>query len=409
METNPDLRDLRKDFPLLQHELQGKPLVYLDTAATAQKPRFVIDTMRDFMENSYGTVNRAVYSLAARATDSYQQARETVRRFINAKQSNEIIFTRGTTESINFVAYSFGKAFVQPGDEILLSETEHHANIVPWQIMCEDRGATIRVIPVNDRAEIDLQAYAKLLSPKVKLVAVGHMSNAFGTIHPVKEMVKMAHDAGAKVLVDGAQATPQIPVDVQDLDADFYAFSGHKTYGPTGVGVLYGKEELLNALPPAQGGGDMIEEVTFEKTTYNVLPSKFEAGTPMIIEAVGLAAALEYLLAVGMDAIAAWEHKLMRHCTKLLEDIDGLRILGTAENKGGIVSFVVDDIHHLDIGTLLDLRGVAVRTGHHCTQPAMQRFGVTGTTRVSFGLYNNRDDVDQFVEHLQAVLKILRG
>lgn len=402
-----DLTALRQDFPVLQQHSNGHPLIYLDTAATAQKPKLVIDSMRDFLEHSYGTVNRAVYDLAAQATDSYQQARDQVRKFINAAKSCEVIFTRGTTESINFVAYSFGKAFIQEGDEILISEIEHHANIVSWQIMCEDRGAQLKVIPVNDRAEILMDEYQRLLNPKVKLVAVGHMSNAFGTIHPIKQIVELAHEAGAKVLVDGAQAAPQIPVDVQDLDVDFYVFSGHKVYGPTGVGVLYGKEDLLNRLPPAQGGGDMIDEVTFEKTTYTILPSKFEAGTPMITEALGLAAALEYLSAIGMDRIAAWEHDLVLYCTEQLQEIPGLRILGTAENKGGIVSFVVDGAHHLDIGTLLDLKGVAVRTGHHCAQPGMRRFGVTGTIRVSFGLYNNRSDVDRFVESLKAVLKTL--
>lgn len=398
----------RKDFPMLEKTMHGKPLIYFDSAATAQKPQIVIDVIRDFYENHYGTVHRAIYELSVHSTQQYQTVRRKIQAFLNAANVEEIIFTRGTTESINMVAYSFGKAFVKPGDDIIISEIEHHSNIVPWQILCEDRKANLKVIPVNDRGELRLDQFQNLLTDKTKIVAVAHVSNALGTLHPLKQIISMAHQVGAKVLVDGAQGAPHLQVDVQDLDVDFYVFSGHKIYGPTGIGILYGKEALLNTMPPAQGGGDMIENVTFLKTTYNVLPLKFEAGTPMIAEVIGLGAAIDYVTALGMDSIQKWEHELLLHATKQIEAIKGLRIIGTATHKGAIISFVVEGIHALDIGTMLDLRGVAVRTGHHCAQPTMCRFGIPATSRVSFAFYNTKEEIDQFILHLQQVIKLLK-
>lgn len=402
-----DLKRVRDDFPMLQKTMHGKPLVYFDTAATAQKPKQVIDAIYDFYHDHYGTVHRAVYELSLYATAAFQETREKVRSFINAASVDEVIFTRGTTESINMIAYSFGKAFIKPGDEVIISEMEHHSNIVPWQILCEDRGAFLKVIPINDRGELILNAFKELLSEKTKIVAIGHVSNALGTINPVKEIIRLAHDAGAKVLIDGAQASPHMVVDVQDLDADFYVFSGHKVYGPTGIGILYGKAALLNAMPPAQGGGDMIDTVTFEKTTYNVLPMKFEAGTPMIAEVIGLGAAIDYLVGFGVENARKLEHALLEYATEKLLEIDGVRIIGTAKDKGGIISFVVKGVHHLDIGTMLDLRGIAVRTGHHCAQPVMRHFGVEGTSRVSFGIYNTLEEVDYFITSLKEIIKLL--
>lgn len=398
----------RKDFPVLTRLMHGKPLIYLDTAATAQKPLPVIEAINQFYSRHYGTVHRAVYELAVHSTEQYQETRNKVAQFLNASKPDEIIFTRGTTEAINLVAYSFGKAFVKPGDEIVISEVEHHSNIVPWQLLCEDRGATLNIIPVDDRGVLDLEAYKKLLGPKTKLVAIGHISNALGTIHPVKEMIRLAHEAGAKVLIDGAQAAPHLRVDVQDLDADFYVFSGHKLYGPTGIGILYGKEDLLEKMPPYQGGGDMIENVTFDKTTYNVLPLKFEAGTPSIAEVIGLGAAIDYLNGLGLENIHQWEHKLLENATKKIQEIPGLTIIGTAPEKGAIISFKVDGVHPLDIGTMLDLQGVAIRTGHVCAQPTMHRYGVEAIARASFGLYNNQEDVDRFITALKDVVRLLK-
>ncbi|MEC7839815.1 MAG: cysteine desulfurase [Chlamydiota bacterium] len=406
--SHTDLSKYREDFPMLKKTMHGKPLVYLDTAATAQKPSIVIDTMADFMAEQYGTVHRAVYELAVHSTAEYCKIREKVQRFINAKKSEEIIYTHGTTDSINLVANSFGKTFINQGDEVIITEVEHHANIVPWQMICKDRGAILKVIPVNDRGELLLDKYGELLSPKTKIVAVGHVSNALGTIHPLKKIIEMAHDTGAKVLVDGAQGVPHTKIDVQELDCDFYAFSAHKIYGPTGIGILYGKEELLNAMPPYQGGGDMIEKVTLEETTYNALPLKFEAGTPMIVEVMGLGAAIDYLTSVGIENIEKYEQHLLEYATQKMSDIDFLRIIGTAPNKGAIISFVVEGVHPLDIGTMLDLRGIAMRTGHHCAQPAMKRFGVEATARASFGLYNTIDEVDYFVDSLKSVIQRLR-
>lgn len=403
-----DFRALRKDFPMLTKTMHGKPLIYLDSAATTQKPQSVIDAIHTFYQDKYGTVHRAVYELAVHATQEYQNTRLKVQAFLNAPRVEEIIYTRGTTESINMIAYSFGKAFIKPGDEILISEMEHHSNIVPWQILCEDRGAVLKVVPFNDEGELRMDEFKKLLSERTKLVAITYVSNALGTINPVKEIIALAHAAGAKVLIDAAQAAPHMKIDVQDLDADFLVFSGHKVYGPTGIGILYGKSELLDRMPPYQGGGDMIDTVTFAKTTYNPLPIKFEAGTPMIAEVIGLGAAIDYVQAVGPDAIRDWEHALLEDATRQMLAIPGLRIIGTAKNKGAIISFAIEGIHALDIGTMLDLRGIAVRTGHHCAQPALRHFHVDGTARASFGLYNTPEEVSQFVEALQSVVRMFK-
>lgn len=403
-----DFSRIREDFPMLRQTMHGKPLVYLDSAATAQKPQVVIDAIANFYQNHYGTVHRAVYELALHSSHSYQLIREKVKDFIHAAQAEEIIFTRGTTESINMVAYSFGKAFIQAGDEILISAMEHHSNIVPWQILCEDRGAILKVIPMNDKGELLLEEYEKLLTPKTRLVAIAHISNSLGTINPLKQMITMAHQKGARVLVDGAQSAPHLQIDVQDLDVDFFVFSGHKVFGPTGIGVLYGKRELLDQMPPYQGGGDMIEKVTFAQTTYNLPPLKFEAGTPMIAEVVGLGAALDYLTAIDPDAIRQREKQLLDYATHQLGEIPGLRVIGTAKEKGALISFVIEGVHSLDIGTLLDLKGIAVRTGHHCAQPVMQYFNVPSTVRASFAFYNTLEEIDQLVIALKEAISSLK-
>ena len=403
-----DVQRLRQDFPMLNKTMHGKPLVYLDSAATSQKPYAVIEAMTNFYQDHYGTVHRAVYQLAIRSTEEYQQTRRKVRTFLNAAKDEEIIFTRGTTESINLVAYSFGKAFVKPGDEILISAMEHHSNIVPWQILCEDRGAILKVIPMNERGELLLEEYAKLLNPRTRLVAVTHVSNSLGTINPIKQIVALAHQTGAQVLVDGAQSAPHLKVDVQDLDADFFVFSGHKVMGPTGIGILYGKADLLNQMPPYQGGGDMIETVTFPKTTYNVLPLKFEAGTPMIAEVFGLGAAIDYLQAIGLESIQNWEHELLTYATNQLEQIPGLKIIGQADRKGALISFVIEGLHSLDIGTFLDLKGIAIRTGHHCAQPVMRFFNVPATARASFAFYNTKEEVDCLAVALKSIVGMLK-
>lgn len=403
-----DLTSYRKDFPMLKAKMQGKPLIYFDSAATTQKPQCVIDAIVNFYQNQYGTVHRAVYQLAASATSLYQNSRIKAQKFLNASKPEEIIFTRGTTEAINLVASSFGRAFIKPGDQVILSEIEHHSNIVPWQMMCEERKAQLKIIPVNDQGEILLDEFKKLLNRKTKMVAIGHVSNALGTVHPIKEIIHLAHQMGAKVLVDGAQAVAHLPIDVQDLDVDFYAFSGHKIYGPTGIGVLYGKEELLNKMPPSQGGGDMIDKVSFEKTTYAPLPSKFEAGTPMIAEVIGLGAAIDYLNHVGLQNIHRWEQDLLEYATQQLKTIEGVKIIGTAKNKGAIISFIVEGIHPLDIGSLLDAQGIAIRTGHHCSHPTMDRFKVPGTARISFGLYNTREEIDSFISCLKNIIHRLK-
>lgn len=399
---------LRQDFPMLQKTMHGKPLVYFDSAATAQKPQAVIDAISDFYCNHYGTVHRAVYEISLHSSKEYLDVRSKVQAFVNAANREEIIFTRGTTESINLIAYSFGKAFIKEGDEILISEMEHHSNIVPWQICCEDRGAILKIAPMNDQGVLDLDLLDKLITNKTKIVAVTHISNALGTINPIKKIVEMAHAKGAKVLVDGAQAAPHLRIDVRDLGADFYVFSGHKIYGPTGIGILYGKEELLDAMPPYQGGGDMIEKVTFQKTTYNTLPLKFEAGTPMIAEVIGIGAAIDYLNAIGMSAIKDWEHELITYATNQVKDIPDFRIIGQAPEKGAILSFIIEGIHPLDIGTMLDLKGIAIRTGHHCAQPVMQHFGLPGTARASFGLYNTKQEIDIFKNALLEVIPLFK-
>lgn len=399
--------DLHKDFPVLKKRIHGHPLIYFDTAATAQKPQSVIRAITDFYSNHYGTVHRSIYQLSKESTDTYEAARRKVQRFLNAAQPEEIIFTRGTTASLNLLARSFSKRFIRPGHAIMISEIEHHSNIVPWQMVCEDYGAVLRIIPVNDDGELILEAFYELLDEKVKLVSIAHVSNVLGTVHPVKEIIKEAHRVGAYVCLDGAQAAAHLPVDVQELDADFYAFSAHKLYGPTGIGILYGKQELLDKMPPVEGGGDMIEKVTLEKTTYNRLPLKFEAGTPMIAEAIGLGAAIDYVSSIGMDTIHAWEQELLNYATDRLKQIPHLRIIGNAQQKGAIISFTIEGIHPLDLATLLDCRGVAIRTGHHCSQPAHDRYGLSSSARLSFGLYNTFEEIDQFLSILRGVIELI--
>jgi len=398
-----DAEAIRRDFPILTTQMRGRPLVYLDNAATTQKPQAVIDAIRKFYEVDCANVHRGVHELSQRSTAAYEQTRAKAKQFLNARSKTELIFVRGATEGINLVAQSWGRKCVKAGDEIILSTLEHHSNIVPWQMLCEEKGATVRVIPVNDRGELIMEEYAKLLSPRTRMVAVGHISNALGTINPVAEIIAMAHKAGALTLIDGAQAVPHMKVDVQALDADFYAFSGHKVFGPTGIGMLHGKAKLLNAMPPYQGGGDMIRSVTFEKTTYNDLPYKFEAGTPHISGGIGLGAALDYVGHIGLDKIAAYEHELLVYGTEALSQIPGLRIIGTAREKAAVLSFVMEGVHPHDIGTVLDRMGIAVRTGHHCAQPVMDRFGVPATTRASLALYNTAAEIDALAAGLRKV------
>ena len=391
-----DVQQIRQDFPILRQKIHGKPLIYLDNAATSQKPQAVLDTIQHFYTTDCSNIHRGVHQLSERATAAYEAAREKVRRFLNAAEAREIIFVRGTTEAINLVAYTFGRERLRPGDEILITAMEHHSNIVPWQILCE-RGATLRVAPINDAGELLLDEFERLLTSRVKLVCVAHVSNALGTVNPVREIIRMSHRNGIPVLIDGAQAVPHMKVDVRELDCDFYAFSGHKVYGPTGIGVLYGKAELLESMPPFHGGGDMISSVTFEKTIYNVLPYKFEGGTPHIAGTLGLGAALDYITGIGMDRIAEHEHALLEYGTQALSGIPGVRLIGTAREKAGVLSFVLEGVHPHDVGTILDQEGIAVRTGHHCAQPVMERFGVPATTRASLGLYNTREEIDALV------------
>ena len=398
-----DITAIRKDFPILGREVYKRPLVYLDNGATTQKPRQVVDAMVDEYYNVNANVHRGVHFLSQQATDLHEQSRETVRRFINAKNVSEIIFTRGTTESINLLAFSFGEAFVKAGDEIVVTEMEHHSNIVPWQMLCERKGAVLRVVPINDDGTLCMEEYRRLLSDKTRLVCCTHVSNVLGTVNPVKEIVDIAHSNGTPVLIDGAQSTPHFAVDMQKIGCDFFAFSGHKIYAPTGVGVLYGKEEWLEKLPPYQGGGEMIQKVTFEHTTYNALPYKFEAGTPDYVATHALAAALDYVSSLGMDNIFAHEQALTRYALERLSQIEGMRIFGPMEGRDAVISFLVGDIHHLDMGTLLDRLGIAVRTGHHCADPLMSRLGITGTVRASFGLYNTREEVDALVAGVERV------
>lgn len=401
-----DVERIRADFPALQQSVHGRPLVYLDNAASTHKPAAVLEALHTFYSRDYANVHRGVHTLSQRATTAFEAARTAVRDFINAAYSEEIIFTRGTTESINLVAHGFAVGELKPGDEIVVTEMEHHSNIVPWQLAAERSGAILRVIPVRDDGSLDADAWAKVLGPRTKLVAVVHVSNALGTVNPIKDIVTAAHAVGAAVLVDGAQAVLHLPVDVRDLDVDFYAFSGHKLYGPTGIGVLYGKREWLDRLPPYQGGGDMIERVSFTGTTYAPPPAKFEAGTPHIAGAVGLHAAINYVQQLDRAAIAAYEAELLAYGTTLLEAIPGVRLIGTAPTKAAVLSFVVDGIHPHDVGTLLDQQGVAVRTGHHCTQPLMQRFGVPATSRASLALYNTRAELDQLAAALQKTIAL---
>jgi cysteine desulfurase/selenocysteine lyase len=403
-----NVETIRKQFPMLTKMMHGKPLVYLDSAATTQKPQCVIDAICDFYSSRYATVHRAVYELAADATFAYDMVRQSVQRFMGAQHLEEIIFTRGTTESINLVASCFSKSCLSEGDEVLICETEHHSNIVPWQMACKERGAKINVIPCDDNGEIDLVAFERLLHPKVKLVAVAHVSNLTGTIHPIEKIISMSHAIGAKVLVDGAQSISHMEIDVKALDIDFYAFSGHKAYGPTGIGILYGKKGLLEALPPYHGGGDMVDEVRFEHTTYQKLPLKFEAGTPLIAEVIGLGAALDFISSIGRKKIATWEHQLLDYAVKKMSSIPGLRIIGNARNKGPIITFVVDGIHPLDLGTMLSLKGVAIRTGHMCAQPTLRKYGLTSAARISFGIYNTFHDVDRLIDAMQEVMMLLR-
>lgn len=397
---------IKDDFPILSRTVYGKPLVYLDNGATTQKPRAVVEAITEEYYSVNANVHRGVHFLSQRATELHEASRETVRRFINARSTNEIVFTRGTTESINLLAYSYGEACLKAGDEVLLSTMEHHSNIVPWQLLQARKGIVLKVIPMNDRGELLLDAYRELFTERTRLVCVAHVSNVLGTVNPVKEMIRTAHSHGVPVLVDGAQSIPHMPVDVQELDADFYVFSGHKVYGPTGVGVLYGKEDWLDRLPPYQGGGEMIQHVSFERTTFNELPFKFEAGTPDYIGTTALARALDYVTALGMDRIAAHEHDLTTYAMECLRQVPGMRIFGEAAEKGSVISFLVGDIHHFDMGTLLDRLGIAVRTGHHCAQPLMQRLGIEGTVRASFGLYNTRQEVDALVDGVVRVSRM---
>ncbi len=390
----------RADFPMLKKTMQGKPLVYLDSAATTLKPEAVIDAICEFYTDHYGTVHRAVYELAGESTARYNAVRTQVQRFLHAKSSDEIVFTKGTTEAINLVAFSFGEAFVHPGDEIVISAMEHHSNIVPWQLLCERKKAHLKIIPLLENGQIDLEAFEKLLSARTKLVSVAHISNVLGIVNPIESIIKSAHHVGAKVFIDGAQSTPHMIIDVQALDCDFFAFSGHKIYGPTGIGILYGKKELLERMPPYQGGGDMIQTVTFEKTTFQAPPLRFEAGTPMIAEVIGLGAALNYVLSHGLDKIHVYESMLMNHALQQLKTIEGLRILGPTENRTSLITFNIDDVHPLDLATLLDLQGIAVRSGHLCAQPLLQHFGCSAALRLSFASYNTLEEIDFFCKTL---------
>ena len=403
-----DIASIRKDFPILGQQVNGNPLVYLDNGATAQKPQVVIQSLVDYYQTTNANVHRGVHYLSQKATDQFEQARKTVQQFIHAKHNHEVLFTRGTTEAINTIADCFARGVLKAGDEVIISALEHHSNIVPWQMACERTGALLKVIPQNQAGELDQEQYALLLSDKTKIVAITHVSNALGTINPVKDMIQKAHAVGAAVLVDGAQAAPHCAIDVQDLDADFYCFSGHKVFGPTGIGVLYGKEQWLNQLPPYHGGGEMIETVTFEKTTYAGLPHKFEAGTPDISGAIALGTALDYMTNIGLSNIANYEAKLLQYATEQMQTIDGFTPYGTAKNKASVLSFLIDGIHPYDLGSILDQMGVAIRTGHHCAQPIMAFFSIPGTARASFAFYNNQEDIDNLVTATKKAVKMLR-
>ncbi|HPI37975.1 MAG TPA: cysteine desulfurase [Ignavibacteriaceae bacterium] len=401
-----DIQKIRSDFPILSRPIHNKPLVYLDNAATTHKPKCVIDKVSEYYSELNSNIHRGVHYLSQKATVEYENAREKVLRFINASKLSEIIFTKGTTDSINLVANSFGRKFISKDDEIIISHMEHHSNIVPWQILCEEKGAKLKVIPIDDKGEIIYEEFEKLISTKTKLVSIVHISNSLGTINPVKEIIETAHSYGIPVLVDGAQGVQHLTVDVKELDCDFYVFSGHKLYGPTGIGILYGKQKILEQMPPYQGGGDMIASVTFEKTTYNSLPYKFEAGTPNIIGGIALGTAIDYMNSVRMEKISGYENSLTVYAANVFSNIEGLKIIGTSKNKAGIISFVLENIHPHDIGTILDFDGIAIRTGHHCTQPVMQRYGVPATARISLGMYNTKDEIDYTAAALKKVFEV---
>jgi len=406
MTTTFDINKIRDDFPILKQRINGNPLVYLDNGATSQKPQSVIDAIVNYYTTTNSNVHRGVHTMSQQATDGYEDARSKIRQFINADDDKEIIYTRNTTEGINLVAHSYGRQNVGPGDDIIVSNMEHHSNIVPWQMLCEEKGANLLVVPIDDTGELVMDEYEKMLSSRSKLVSITHVSNSLGTILPAKQIVEMAHANGAPVLLDGAQAVPHMPVDMNELDCDFYVFSGHKLFGPTGIGVLYGKKEYLEAMPPFLGGGEMIKSVTFEKTIYNDLPYKFEGGTPDIAGAIGLGAAIDYVNNLGFDQITAHEDELLRYGTEALSAIESLRIIGTAEHKAGILSFVIDKAHPHDIGTILDEQGIAVRTGHHCAQPVMARFQIPATARASLAFYNTKEDIDALVKGIDRVLEV---
>ncbi len=401
-----DVQKIRKDFPILEREVYGKPLIYLDNGATTQKPRCVVDSITNEYYSVNANVHRGVHFLSQQATELHEASRETVRKFINASSVNEIVFTRGTTESINLIASTFGDSQMKAGDEVIVTTMEHHSNIVPWQLQAAKKGIKLKVIPINDKGELLIDEYEKLFTDRTKLVSIVHVSNVLGTINPVKEMIATAHNHGVPVLIDGAQSVPHMKVDMQELDADFFAFSGHKIYGPTGVGVLYGKEAWLNKLPPYQGGGEMIQNVSFEKTTFNELPYKFEAGTPDYIGTTALAKALDYVSAIGIENIGAYEEELTKFAMERLKQIPDMRIFGEADHKGGVISFLVGNIHHLDMGTLLDRLGIAVRTGHHCAQPLMTRYGIDGTVRATFGMYTTKEEIEALAQGIERVSKM---
>lgn len=403
-----DVERIRKDFPILNLQVNSKPLVYLDNAASSQMPQQVIDRLVRYQTTQHANIHRAVHYLSETATHEYEVARRTLQKFINAKEDREVIFTSGTTEAINLVMHGYGRKFIKAGDEIILTTLEHHSNIVPWQMLCEETGAKIRVVPINDAGELDIAVYQSLFNERTKFVGVVHISNALGTINPVKEMIAFAHARGVPVLVDGAQAAPHLKVDVQDLDCDFYAFSGHKLCGPTGIGMLYGKAKILESMQPYKGGGDMILSVTFEKTTYNTIPFKFEAGTPPIAAAIGLGAAIDYLNSIGMENIAAHEHALLEYATAQINNMPGVRIIGTAKNKASVISFAIDGVHPHDIGSILNQEGVAIRTGHHCAQPVMNRYRVPATSRASFAFYNTMQEVDALIAAIKTVQEIFK-
>lgn len=398
-----DVEKVRADFRILQQQVHGHQLVYLDNAATSQKPNAVIDAIVSYYRHDNANIHRGVHYLSQRATEEFEAARKAVQLFLHAARSSEVVFVRSTTEAVNLVAQTYGRAHVGGNDEVVITAMEHHSNIVPWQLLCDEKEAKLRVAPINDKGELILEEFERLLGPKTKIVSIGHVSNALGTINPLQQIIAMAHARKIPVFVDGAQAAPRLPVNVQELDCDFYAFSGHKAYGPTGIGILYGKQSLLEAMPPYQGGGDMISSVTFEKTSYNKVPHKFEAGTPDMSGAVGLRAAIEYLNGLGMENIAAYEHDLLTYATRVVSAIPGVRLIGTAKEKAGVLSFVVEGVHPHDVGTILDQEGIAIRTGHHCAQPVMERFGVDATARASFGLYNTREEIDALVRGIQKV------